>query len=318
MPEFDVAIVGTRLLSGLLAGVLARDHGKKVVRVGRPLSAQRLPRNLNLALPFAVRPETWRMLRRAEADTRVLLGSLGLPDSVTTTEAELVADQPHTAMALDHLAHMALGYGHQVRRTETGWAFRRVGAIDRESVEKRLPDWLRAAGVTSIADGTVDTALTILADEDALHDNLADNARPAPLISRPMTSTLLMTRTPLPPIRRFTDRGVTLQARADGAVLSIVSGEHDVDARLASTLPGPFPIRRLAATHYRGFATSDGAPLIGMSGQHFIIAGLANVAPFFAPALARLIAGTVDDFEGSWFEAHRPGGDRTRVAEASA
>ena len=87
MAEFDIAIIGTSLFSGLLAGVLARDHGRKVVRIGRPLSAQRLPRGLNLALPLATRAESWRMLRQAEAETRTLLGSIGVPDSVGATEA---------------------------------------------------------------------------------------------------------------------------------------------------------------------------------------------------------------------------------------
>ena len=76
-------------------------------------------------------------------------------------------------------------------------------------------------------------------------------------------------------------------------VLAIVSGEHDVDARLASTLPGPFPMKRLATTRYRRFVTADGAPLIGQVGKTtFVVAGLGDTAPFFAPSIARLLAGT--------------------------
>src|SRR5688572_33157108 len=104
MAEFDVAIVGTSLLCGLLAGVLARDHGKRVVRIGRPRSAQRLPRSLDLALPLATRPETWRLLRLAEVETRTLLGSMGVPESAGISEVELVTDLPPTATAPDHLA----------------------------------------------------------------------------------------------------------------------------------------------------------------------------------------------------------------------
>ncbi|MEO7221284.1 MAG: hypothetical protein ABIY37_02330, partial [Devosia sp.] len=96
MAEFDIAIVGTNLFSGLVAGILARDQGKRVVRIGRPHSPQRLPRSLNLALPLATRPETWRMLRRTEAETRTLLGSIGVAESVATTEMEVVADLPQT------------------------------------------------------------------------------------------------------------------------------------------------------------------------------------------------------------------------------
>jgi hypothetical protein len=313
--EFDIAIVGTSLLCSLLAGVLARDHGKKVVRIGRPRSAQRLPRSLDLALPLATRPETWRHLRRAEAETRTLLGSIGVPESAAVGEVELVADLPPTASALDHLAHMALGHDHRVRRTATGWAFRQVTKLDAEAIERRLGEWLTAAGAATIDDGAVDATTTVLADDDAIFDGIAEADRPAPLLSQAMTSTLLVSR-PLPaPIRRFADRGVTLVARPGSTVLAIVSGEQDVDSRLASTLPGPFPMKRLATTRYRRFTTRDGAPVIGKLGKQVLIAGLADAAPFFAPSLARLIAGSSEPEEKRWFAAHDPAKDRTAIAD---
>ncbi len=317
MAEFEIAIVGTSLLSGLLAGVLARDHGRKVVRIGRPLSAQRLPRSLNLALPLATRPEGWRLLRQAEADTRTLLGSIGVPDSVGATEAELVADLPDTAAALDHLAHMAVGFRHQIRRIDGGWAFRHVAVLDADPVERRLREWLLAAGAASIDEGSVDARLTVLADDDAIFDAVAASDRPAVLVPQSMTSTLLVSRPSSAPVRRYPDRGVTLLARPGNTMLAIVGGEHEIDARLASTLPGPFPMKRLATTRYRRFSTSDGAPLIGPLGPHFVITGLGDTAPFFAPAIARLIAGTAAEEDKRWFAAHDPAADRSAIADIS-
>jgi hypothetical protein len=315
MAEFDVAIVGTSLLSGLLAGVLARDHGKKVVRVGRQRSVQRLPRSLDLALPLATRPETWQLLRKAEAETGVLLGSMGIPDAVGVSEVEFISDLPQTAEALDHHAHMALGYGHQVRRTSSGWAFRRAVRLDAEAIERRLGEWLTAAGAATIDDGSVDATTTVLADDDAIFDAIAEADRPAPLLTQVMTSTLLVSR-PLPtPIRRFADRGVTLVSRAGNTVLAIISGEAEVDARLASTLPGPFPMKRLATTRYRRLATRDGAPVIGKVGKQLVIAGLADTAPFFAPVLARVVTGTTEPEEKRWFAAHDPSKDRSAIAD---
>jgi hypothetical protein len=315
MAEFDIAIVGTNLLSGLLAGVLARDHGKKVARIGRPMSQQRLPRSLNLALPLATRPETWRMLRQAERATGALLGSVGVEDSVITTEMQVVADLPQTAAAVDHLAHMALGHGHQVGRTAGGWAFRRVATLDLEAIERRLPEWLKAAGVVSIDDGSVDADTIVLADDDAIFDRIAEPDRPAPLRSETMTSTLIVSRPPPTPVRRFVDRGVTLVARPGNTALAIISGEHDVDARLASALPGPFPVKRLATTRYRRFTTSDGAPLIGNVGTHFVVVGFGDVASFFVGAIARLLAGMPEGDENLWFAAHAPTADRATIAE---
>jgi hypothetical protein len=318
MAEFDLAIAGTGLLPGLLAGALARDHGRKVVRIGRPMSPQRLPRGLNLALPLATRPESWRMLRRAEAETSTLLGSMGVAGGLARVEAQIVSDLAPTAAALDHLAHMALGHEHQVRRVPGGWSFRHVTMLDREAIELRLGEWLKAAGVATIDEGSVDAALTVLASDDAVLEGLDEDKRPAPLLSQAMTSTLLVSRAPAAPIRRFADRGVTLLDRPGNTVLAIVAGEQDVDARLASTLPGPFPVKRLATTRYRRVVMADGAPLIGKVGKPFVIAGLGDTAAFFAPSLARLLAGVAKDDEKPWFGAHDPASNRRAVSDFAA
>jgi hypothetical protein len=316
MAEFDYAIAGTSLLSGLVAGVLARDYGKKVARVGRPRSAQRLPRSLDLAALPATRAETWRMLRRAEAETATLLGSMGIPEGIKTSEMEFAGDFPGTAAALDHLAHMALGHGHQVRKVQGGWALRLVTMLDVETIDRRMGEWLEAAGVVSLAEGTIDAGSTVLADDEAIFDTVAEDGRPALLVSQPMTSTLVVSPRPLHiAVRRFVDRGITLAARPGNTLLAIVSGEADVDARLASVLTGPFPMKRLATTRYRRFATADGAPLIGKLGDWHLVAGLGDTASFFAPAIARLLTGASDSEEARWFAAHDPSADRASIAD---
>jgi hypothetical protein len=317
MADFDIAVVGSSLFSGLLAGILARDHGRKVARIGRQPSAQRLPRRIELALPLATRPETWRLMRRAEAEMATVLGSIGVTTGIDTTEAALLADLPGTASALDHLAHMAAGYGHQVGRLPNGWAFRRVSTLIREPIEARLGDWLNAAGVTSLDEKLPDADLIVLADDAAIFDHLTERERPPQLISQPMTATLVVSRPPAIPVQRFADRGITLVVRPGNSILALVSGEADVEARLSSTLTGPFPMKRLATTRYRRFVTSDGAPLIGplKSGKQFITAGLGDTAAFLAPAIARLIAGTSDGDEKHWLAAHDPMLPRDAVAD---
>ena len=317
MAEFDVAVIGSSLFSGLVAGVLARDHGRKVVRIGRRPSSQRLPRRLELALPLATRPETWRLFRRAEIETQTLLGSIGVPEAVTATETALIADLPASQVALDHIAHMAVGYGHQVRRMPNGWSFRRVAILDREAIEARLDDWLKATGVIATDDGAPDAALTVLADDAAIFDNLPEGERPAPLISQAMMATLVVSRPPPATVQRFADRGVTLVARPGNTVLALVSGEADAEARLASTLPGPFPMKRLATTRYRRFVSNDGAPIIGRlkPNKPFIVAGLGDGAAFLVPAIARLIAGASEGDEAHWFAAHDPAQPRATVAD---
>lgn len=317
MAEIDVAVIGSSLFSGLLAGVLARDHDRKVVRIGRRPSAQRLPRQFELALPVATRPETWRLFRRAEIEAQTLLGSIGVPDAISTAETAIIADLPSSHVALDHMVHMAAGYGHQVRRMANGWSFRRVAILDREVIEARLRDWLSAAGVATADEAPADAPLTVLADDDAISDTLAEGERPATLISQVMMATLVVARPPAVPVQRFADRGVTLVTRPGNTILALVSGEADAEARLASTLTGPFPIKRLATTRYRRFVTSDGAPLIGRvnPGGPFIVAGLGDGAAFLAPAIARLIAGTSKADEDRWFDAHDPAQSREAIAD---
>ncbi|HZY69028.1 MAG TPA: hypothetical protein VFE52_10590 [Devosia sp.] len=317
MAEFDVAIVGTDALSGLLAAALARTHGKKVVRVGRPVSAQRLPRGLDLALPLATRPETWRLLRQGASEIAELLRSGGMAATLVPTRVDCIADLADSAAALDHIAHMAAGYGHQVARIVKGWAFRPVASLDREALDKRLPAWLASLGVASAASlAEADASLTVLAGDDAVFEHLPVAERPALLLQQNMSTTLLASsRTPQSPVRRFVDRGVMLLARPGQSVLAIYSGQADADARVASTLPGPFPVKRLATTRFRRFSTSDGAPLIGSLGERFVLAGAGDVATFLAPALARLIAGAPTSAEADWFAAHAPGSPRDQLVD---
>jgi hypothetical protein len=318
MAEFDFAIAGTDLFSGLLAGLLARDHGKKIVRIGRLPSTQRLWRAIPLALPLATRPAAWRMVRGGEAEIRDLAGQIGQPDAMTSSEVALFGDYGNTTVALDHLVHIAAGYGHQVRRFDGGWALRRVTLLDRDAIDARLSGWLEAAGVRTVDEASADAALTILADDEAILDSLDEDRRPALLISEAMTSTLIVSsRPPAIPIQRFVDRGVTLVARPGNTILALVSGERDVEARLASTLRGPFPVKRLATTRYRRLITRDGAPLIGrLKGtRHFVVAGLGDSAAFLAPAMARFLAGTSERDEKSWFAAHDPSRPRASVVD---
>lgn len=319
MADFDFAIHGTGLFSALLAGILARTHGKRVVRIGLRPSAQRLPRQLDLALPLSARPENWQLVRAAEAETRRSLADIA-PEGVEEIEAGLIADNTASAMALDHLGHLAHGFGHQVRRTGNGWALRRVSLIQPELIVGKLGEWLALGNVVAQDEGPADATRIVLADDAAILDFFPEDKRPASLRSEAMTASLLVAPRPLTtPLQLFPDRGVTLLQRPGNAVLALVVGEHDIDARLASTLAGPFPIKRLATTRYRRIVSADGAPLIGMVGDAFVIAGLGPIAAFLAPAVARLLAGSSAPDESAWFAARDPASaNRASLADIGA
>jgi hypothetical protein len=336
MPGFDVAIVGSTALAGLLAGQMAHAHGKRVLRIGRRASPQRLPRRIDIALPLATRVETWDILARGAVETRALISRIGAPDAVIPVNASLRADTAAGAAALAHLVHIAAGYGLKVRGADRNWTFEAVPLLQPERIEDKVAAWLSAAGARSTDpdslktefDGTTamtfrageetfEAELVVLADDGAILD-LPEDQRPVALTVEPMTATLLGKMKSLSAqVLSFVDRGVRLQQRSDGSVLALVDGEAELEGRLASTVPGPFPVPRLATGRSRRVVTADGAPSFARIGESNVrvVAGLGDAAAFFAPALARHLAGAADERERTWFTAHESIAERERVAE---
>jgi len=315
MPDsYDFAIFGSGALAALLAGLLAHDHGRRVIRIAEPASPQRLPRTIDVALPLATRPEAWRLLRAAEAETLALFAATEAGDALMPATVKFVADRPDTQTALAHMVHVALGYGRRGRDglfanvprlvEEVSLAGSKVVQADHAQLEDNR---LIVAGEALKADRIV------LAGDIAVLDWLAE---PPGLTVMPMTATLTAPTRRLPAtVMRYPDRGVTLLQRADLTVLALVAGDHEAEARLASTLPGPFPLHRRATSRFRRLLSEDGAPVVGPHGQFFIAAGFGDVGAFFAPVLARFLAGKGNDDENAWFTAHAPDADRSAIAD---
>lgn len=314
---YDFVILGSGPLSALLAGLLAHDHDKRVMRVAEPLAPQRLPRSIDIALPLATRPASWRVLRQSQREMLELMRSLEAPDAIAPTEVRIVADLPATATALAHMSHVAAGYGVGSRAGH----FRNVLRLTREvslrgsKVQNVPPDDLQVSFADS---GTVELSLkgerldavqVVLADDASILAHLPEAQRPKPLTAVPTTVTLTApTRRLSARVVRYPDRGVTVAQRPDFSVLALVSGAAEIEERLASCLPGPFPLQRRATGRFSRLMTSDGAPLIGRlePSRLFVIAGLADAVAFFAPPIARLLAGKSTAEEEAWFAAHDP------------
>jgi hypothetical protein len=159
----------------------------------------------------------------------------------------------------------------------------------------------------------------VLADDAAILDLLPEAQRPPAMRVQSMAATLTSPTRALPvPLVLYPDRGVTLLQRPDRSVLGLVEGTWDIDTRLAACLPGPFPLRRLASTHYRRIGASDGAPMLGQlaTSPVTLVAGLGDAAAFLAPPLARWLAGASRDDEAAWFADHAAArADRAAVAD---
>lgn len=325
---FDAAIFGSTALARLVAGLLARDHGRRVLLIGREASPQRLPRTIDMALPTATRPETWSLLRAGELETRRLLESIGSAEAVSRITVAVHGDTEASAAALAHIAHLAMGFGMAGRSTGPLHNFRDVALLNAEGLSPKLAPWLASLGVTVadsdaarlgflksgaaeliLSDERAAAAQIVLADDPALLDLVPEAQRPGQFTIQPMTATLTAPTRRLPaPVVRWPDRGITLVRRPGDSVLALIEGDADAEARLASTLPGPFPLARLATSRFRRVVTADGAPLIGKlkPSKLTILAGLGEAAVFLAPAIARWLAGTPSDDEKRWFAARDP------------
>jgi hypothetical protein len=327
MPEgYDFAIFGGSALAALLSGLLAHDHKMRVLRIAEGASARRLPRSIDIALPFATRPATWHLLRAAEAETIRLMASLRAPDAIAATAVEIVADHPGTADALAHMRHVAGGYGLPSRGNMFPDVSHLVRAVDlRSSAAQTVhPDVVEllfdgsGAAELLFRDERVTVGQIVLADDAAILTHLPEPQRPSSLGIVEMIATLTAPARRLPaPIRRYPDRGVNLVQNRDHSILALVAGTSDIELRLASTIVGPFPLQRVATSRFRRFTSIDGAPVIGRltPSRLHIIAGLGDAGAFLAPPLARFITGNGTPEEKSWFAAHNPARPREAIAD---
>ncbi len=329
-PNYDFAIFGGNALAALLAGLLAHDHGRQVLLVADPVSPQRLPRSLDLALPLATRPESWRLLERTVAETRALLASIDAGNVLDRVNVGIVADLTATQDGVAHLAGVASGYGlvphkglfRNVPRLggPIGLTGSKVSLLERDAV--RLSFTRAGAAELTVSGEPAGIGQIVVADDAALLELLPEGQRPPLLAAQAMIATLTTPAKRLAaPVMLYPDRGVTLVQRPDLSILGLVSGDADVEARLASALPGPFPLRRLASSRFRRVVTADGAPLIGRikPSKLLLLAGLGNAGAFLAPTIARHLAGVSADDEKAWFAAHDPARQsRAPVAEIVA
>jgi len=315
--SYDFAIFGGTALAALLAGLLAHDHGRQVLLIADPVSPQRLPRGLDLALPLATRPQSWRLLARAAAELRALLAGLEAAAALERVDVGVVADLPATEHALAHLTQVAAGYGLASRRGVFRDVPRLVGPIElgdsRVAVLPRQAVQLRfargGAAELVVAGEAAGVGQIVIADDAALLEFVPEAQRPPLLAAIAMTATLTKpARRLAAPVMLYPDRGVTLVQRPDLSVLGLVAGDAEIEARLASTLPGPFPLRRLATSRFPRVVTQDGAPLVGRirPTKLLLVTGLGNAGAFLAPAIARHLAGVPAEGEKSWFAAHDP------------
>lgn len=344
---FDFAIFGSTPLAGLIAGLLAAAHGKRVCLVGEPWSPFRLPRRHDVSVAPATRPETWALLSGVTIESLKLLGTLGKGVSARL-DPLFVAELPESGGALSHMRHMAAAYGYAVERVAdrtiagNGAAYRVRDAVMLVGgrIEPAIGSWLErhgvrgfpaaATAVTLRRDGTarlsldgavIEAAQAVLADDEAILRHLDPDERERVLPERGVTAILSEPARALPaPMITFLDRDVVLMQRGKGGILAFAAGsDEEARHRAGACLGAQSPLRRAGQTSFTTLATRDGAPVVGaLKGQRAVVlAGFGATGAFLAPALARHLAGVATAREAAYFDARKParGNVRQPVAD---
>lgn len=347
MHGYDHLVIGSTPLAGLLAALLATEHGRRVAVVMDPGSPFSLRRGFDLSIDMLTRPETLILLRHAADETARYLAQLGkaLTDKV---EPLFIAETPASIAALAHFRHLAQALGHTAepladRSIAPGAAICRVrGAslIDRARLAPALATFLERHDVRRLdrldtaltlrKDGTcqvasagraVEAASTILADDAAITGHLGPDSWDRSLVAAPALALLAEPPRPVPqPLQVYPDRGVTLCRDIGGSIAAVVEGDPaTAPDRLAASAPRALPLRRAGEVQFTRLLTADGAPYVGPGRGHKaqLIAGLGRSGAFLAPAIARHIAGKSSPDEAAWFAARGAtrGKQRLEVAE---
>jgi len=329
---FDYLIVGSTPLAGLVAGLLANAHRKQVCIVGEPFSPFRLQRSLTLSVAPVTRPETLILLQRAAAETVRLVNGWG-KGLVTRVDPLFIAETPESVAALGYFRQLALALGYAVEPVaDRGLAeglilrVRDVQFLGHGRFEPALEEWLgqhgvrrldRAEAAVSIRkDGTaritagelaVEAVQSVLLDDEAILNHLPQDSRDRSLVEQPASALLLEGAKGLSaPYLAFLDRGVTLTQDGRAGVSALTSGDPATTrARLGSAAARAGALRIAGEMVFNTVATTDGAPYVGPArgGKAVVVAGLGPAAAFFAPAVARHLAGASMADEAAWFAA---------------
>jgi hypothetical protein len=340
----DFAVVGSSPLAYLLAGLLVRDHGRRVFLVAGPWSPFLLSRRFDLSIFPATRPETLALVEASGAETLQLLTSLG-KGLIRRIDPIFVGETAETAAALGHFMHLARAMGlmaepaaDRAQPDATLLRLRDVALLVPDAFMTATAHWLAAAKVNradastaglvirrdgssqvTTGDLTIEAAQTILADDEAILRHLTLSAG---RLLRPRAAAAVLTEPANSPRATFTawlDRSVSVLQRGPAGVAAIVLGDpSSVHERLGSCLRPPNSLPRAGETRFTTVATADGAPFFGLlpGGRAIGLAGFGPTGAFLAPAIARAIVGASTAPEQAWFEAHGPARGVHRPATA--
>jgi len=343
--HFDFAIAGSTPLAALLAGVLAREHGAKICRIGDFRHALRPQGGFDISAGPLTRPETWRLLRSTIPQTLKILGEIGDGKVFERVDPLMVSITQEGADALAHMRNVAQEYGFQIERQaistvfSAGYQFRDAVRVLRRPLTAATAEWLAACGVTSLSpegvtirpqkhgdvrlewDGHKATAdCLILAGDEAILKYGEPEYVARQFEQIPISALLTEPAGPLETsVVHVIDSGLTLYQRHTGALDCVGTGPADAIGEAACLhLKHDQRLQLAGLAHYTGLRARDGASVFGGSRDNGIVylAGLGVTGLFQLPALARVLAKAGGPVESAYFAARAPARNGLRPAIA--
>jgi hypothetical protein len=237
-------------------------------------------------------------------------------------EIELVGHIRHMAQAFKYAAERVPGAG--LRNERQGVVFRDALLMRRASLEPVLDKWLRSLDVVRLdtetpliikPDGSAivvqgdegyEIGQTVLADDAAIAAHVSEEIWPQLLQTYQASSVLTEATAPLPAALMYQlDSGIVLSQHARSGLVTLGPGSiEQVSGKLGQFLEGQ-RTPHAGQSNYQRLRTLDHAPAVGRIGGvgSDIVAGFGLSGSFWAPAIARWLAGVGSAEENAWFAA---------------
>ncbi len=338
--RIDFAVLGSTPQARLIAGLLANVHKKRVIYQGESQSGYRLPRGIDLSVAPFTRPQSWALLQKLVPETQRLVARMGGRSAMSHVDPIFFAEAPAGTEALGHISHMAQAYkfaaervpSHVLGANRHGVVFRDALLLHRPSLEPVVDKWLQASGVVRLeaetplvikpdggavvveGDRGFEIGQTVLADDEAITTHLSAEIWPGLLSAHMASSVLTEAAKKLPgPLLYQLDSGLMLSQQARAGLVALGPGTiEQVSGVLGQVLSGE-RTRQTGQATYQRIQAADHAPVVGRVGGTGpdVVAGFGSTAAFWAPAIARWLAGLANADEASWFGARLVDRDST-------
>ncbi len=344
MSGFEIAIAGSDQASALLAGLLAREYGKKVLLVQDLAAPYRLQRDFHLSFPMATRPETFSFISGLESEVHRLLVKIAGRQVLSSVAPLCLARSAEGSEALHHVAQMARYFGLEMDRAHGGHkeanvSFRVRGGqwVRPRLLWPALVNWVSDAGVqlidggeckiTAHRDGSArielgdlahEAELLVLADGVALRRFGHKGDVGQDFVNCWGTSLLTEQTDMQDAVILQPEKGFCAWQQANGTlgVIAQVSADH-VGALARANINSKRTLRRAGQAEYVHAVSKDAGPVVGRFSRSgaWVVAGFGQSALHAAPAVARLLAGRATEPEAAYLEPRSPGATRGEVAE---